>query len=954
MSELISTNRRTYVQSTSSAQVQCKFCQESFSTRGIKSHEGSCSRKREKKWRNKEFAEAAAQVLETQKKADDQHINDTTNVEYVDNTLHDDVVYGTADDIMSIGGDSRLRSGSDTSMSTSIIGSVAATAVPITSDTFKTEYHPNSGHAPTIETFSTFGQSIKAEASSPPIVDNKPWEPFTCRADFEFAELTHKAALNKDQTDKMLQLIWQIAKGHAKFTFRSHAEVSKAWDQAATQMTPFEKHVISVPYKKEELEFDVHTQPLWDWALDLLQDPLLAPHFVWDVQCLYKHDGIDFKQFIYEPWTADQWWQIQSSLPNNGVPFAFILYADKTHFTVSGHVKAYPVIARCANLPVHIRNGDGIGGGRVVGWLPIVPTDSNNDGKLSYTNLKRVIWHKAFIKLLESIILCSKTGFAHKCFNTTMWWLYPLILLLSADYEEQCVMALIHGLNSNCPCPVCLIPSTKLTDLRTAYPTRTVEDTKAFLELYSRDRVAGEAVLKVYGLRPIANALWEVENSDPHETLSFDPLHVNDLGNWGAHLFEELKTRVKALGREAEAKIDEQFNTFPRWCDLNHFKSVITISFSDGNKLRDIAKQMLYAAQNVLMRNEDPVGYALLQCIASYLQLTMYIALDVHTEATLAAGEAKLLAYIDLQGEDLTKNWNFPKMHALIYAFPDIRMKGAAHNFTYLRQTNRKDVANQVLKLDYISLVSELIQSRISQLDEDQRRRTMSEGELEDEDTLDDQPFSGHLHIGAPQIPVSLAAVEEGNTSNRTFQDFRKKFAKFLNNFFVSNNIPLADGITWLRPTANDKLQEHRYLKVNYESTVDWKLATDYLRCNPSFHRCEHCDCALIRTLDKDGNNKNIFVRILFMFKFTVSNHALELTLVLPMDAPTGSRRSVDRDLGLTRLRARPLASSEFISLQYIICGASLVPDYDRDGDFFLVDLVDMDMFLRTKGLRSS
>lgn len=41
--------------------------------------------------------------------------------------------------------------------------------------------------------------------------------------------------------------------------------------------------------------------------------------------------------------------------------------------------------------------------------------------------------------------------------------------------------------------------------------------------------------------------------------LSFDPLHVNDIGNWGTHFFEELKIRVKALGREAEAKIDEQY-----------------------------------------------------------------------------------------------------------------------------------------------------------------------------------------------------------------------------------------------------------------------------------------------------------------------------------------------------------------------------------------------------------
>ena len=46
----------------------------------------------------------------------------------------------------------------------------------------------------------------------------------------------------------------------------------------------------------------------------------------------------------------------QSHLPNvpNAVPFAFILYADKTKLSSHGTVKGYPVIARCANLPVHI------------------------------------------------------------------------------------------------------------------------------------------------------------------------------------------------------------------------------------------------------------------------------------------------------------------------------------------------------------------------------------------------------------------------------------------------------------------------------------------------------------------------------------------------------------------------------------------------------------------------
>lgn len=48
------------------------------------------------------------------------------------------------------------------------------------------------------------------------------------------------------------------------------------------------------------------------------------------------------------------------------------MYADKTRLSSFGTEKGYPVLARCANLPISIRNGEGVGGGRLVGWLPIV------------------------------------------------------------------------------------------------------------------------------------------------------------------------------------------------------------------------------------------------------------------------------------------------------------------------------------------------------------------------------------------------------------------------------------------------------------------------------------------------------------------------------------------------------------------------------------------------------
>jgi hypothetical protein len=65
------------------------------------------------------------------------------------------------------------------------------------------------------------------------------------------------------------------------------------------------------------------------------------------------------------------------------------------------------------------------------------------------------------------------------------------------------MMALIRGIKSKCPCPICLIPSENLTDHSTNYPRRTTEDTKARLELYRRNHMAGEKALKDQSLRPV-------------------------------------------------------------------------------------------------------------------------------------------------------------------------------------------------------------------------------------------------------------------------------------------------------------------------------------------------------------------------------------------------------------------------------------------------------------------
>jgi len=73
---------------------------------------------------------------------------------------------------------------------------------------------------------------------------------------------------------------------------------------------------------------------------------------------------------------------MKSSLPEDAKMVCLEIYADKTQLSSFGKAKGYPVMARILNLPVEVRNSDGVGGARVVGWLPVVrsklyPSDSH-------------------------------------------------------------------------------------------------------------------------------------------------------------------------------------------------------------------------------------------------------------------------------------------------------------------------------------------------------------------------------------------------------------------------------------------------------------------------------------------------------------------------------------------------------------------------------------------------
>ncbi|KAF7344565.1 hypothetical protein MSAN_01938500 [Mycena sanguinolenta] len=476
---------------------------------------------------------------------------------------------------------------------------------------------------------------------------------------------------------------------------------------------------------------------------------------------------------------------------------------------------------------------------------------------------------------------------------------------------------------------------------------------------------AREDLLKEHGLRNVDNVFWNVAYSDPHQALSFEHLHSYSSGLWGRHLFERIKLHSEQLPGRIAAQIDLQFSLFPRWRNFSHFNSVMSTAFNDGTKHEDVSKMIVLTCHNVL---EHPVDRLLLQLCRCYQELSLYATMKLQTTERIHDAEevqaqfAHLLQlYIEkcrtIPGLD-DKDWNFPKIHGHKHLFDDIRRKGVARNFgakidealhgsaraTYLRQTNFKNVAPQILKSEHRTMVGKRIRDQIDDLDEI-RQIEPQEEEDDNEVPQDITEKLDNVALGSKLPLISFDQLEQEMKADSAFNRFRLKFSDFFTRFLHTYEGGLPGG----KPVnfkATDTIGPFQFLKIFYQSLDDWSDEEDFLRCNPNFHRCSRFDAALVLTA-----TGTIFVQLIYLFEVSANGKVYPFALVQPLDAPVGVVSAKDKDLKLFRVRAKPRQASEFIPVRSIIRGAVVVRDSKRDGDFFVMDVLGHDMFLRLRNM---
>ncbi|KIO09060.1 hypothetical protein M404DRAFT_22272 [Pisolithus tinctorius Marx 270] len=368
--------------------------------------------------------------------------------------------------------------------------------------------------------------------------------------------------------------------------------------------------------------------------------------------------------------------------------------------------------------------------------------------------------------------------------------------------------------------------------------------------------------------------------------------------------YNDLKSSWQAASHHMMAmmgKVEWNLSAVPHWHGLNHFEEALSVLYTDGQKFEDLSKIIVFACHDIFPHDMEKDGYLLLCCLHAYIKFDMYTTLELQMTHTLATGWEALVIFNSLmkkyaeKTQYTGKNWNFPKNHTWMHVFDDIKAKGVTHNFNmklnekmhgplkeaYQKQTNFKNVTQQILHIDHLGLMCEHIRCKIMEYNTYMLTAKATRLGSPEADEPEEEFF--HIKLGSKmKEPLMFEDMERKSTTDNAFSWFQGKLSKFLNSHFGIAGKPLPGG-KCIQFQTNEKITEFCFIKVNFESTVDWCQYMDYLHCHPNFHGHPRYDCVLIKTQQKD-----IFGRLILLFQCVVGEEAFPLALIQPFDAPTG------------------------------------------------------------------
>ncbi|KAJ7744400.1 hypothetical protein B0H16DRAFT_1727331 [Mycena metata] len=142
-------------------------------------------------------------------------------------------------------------------------------------------HHPHSGITdPTIIPLDSNEIIPSAPAAEVPLEElERPWASFRTRADFEYTATAVAGGLSADIVDSQLNGINKSRSVGSMLTIDNSADMARSLAAAREYVVPFETGQISAEFEGKEYTFEFQYRDPWKWIVELVTDPLLAPHF---------------------------------------------------------------------------------------------------------------------------------------------------------------------------------------------------------------------------------------------------------------------------------------------------------------------------------------------------------------------------------------------------------------------------------------------------------------------------------------------------------------------------------------------------------------------------------------------------------------------------------------------------------------------------------------------------
>ncbi|KAL0572512.1 hypothetical protein V5O48_009454 [Marasmius crinis-equi] len=243
----------------------------------------------------------------------------------------------------------------------------------------------------------------------------------------------------------------------------------------------------------------------------------------------------------------------------------------------------------------------------------------------------------------------------------------------------------------------------------------------------------------------------------------------------------------------------------------------------------------------------------------------------------------------------------------------------------------------EILEVWHHMDVSDMIKEEIGAMEayEAHKKPGAKEQPPEDTEEVDDGLGGGHFTVGSKLRPTTFLdfAARYKIPESR----FRVDLSNFLSTALPAGGVQLSE---WIRYQPSDRITPFQFLKINYESLETWRVATDYLRCNPHFFNFRRYDFVLFKT-----EASPVFAQLQHLLICEVDGKKYVVAFVESYKVMARRQRS-DRDFGIIRLQK---TGTEFILAHTIIRGALVADSESAADEKLVVNAVDYNMFLRAK-----